>query len=44
MTARWVHNTGVADADIDVADVQVPGHRLEFIQFLASAIRKRNEV
>ena len=35
--------TGVADADIEVAYVQGPGHRLELIQYLAPTVRKRIE-
>ena len=35
--------TGVADADIEVAYIQSPGHRLELIQYLAPAVRKRIE-
>ena len=33
--------TGVADANIEVAYIQGPGHRLELIQYLAPAVRKR---
>ena len=33
--------TGVADANIEVAYIQGPGHRLELIQYLTPAVRKR---